>query len=142
MLATLHDTINDHKRKVFHMKKRAPLFHFFIIHHEGRVRFFLQTEKRHQEFLESQLYAHYPDIEITDAELPVEDTDTYEVQEATLDHITSDTLKIYMSLKDRTEKETIDPLSSITSALAKAEKHTTTFVRVDFQPIADHLWRK
>jgi hypothetical protein len=142
MLGTLHDTINDRERKIYERKKKAPIFHFFIIHHEGRVRFFLQTEKRHQEFLESQLYAHYPDIEITHAALPIEDGDTYQIQEAAMHHIESETLKIYVSLKDRTEKETIDPLSSITSALAKAEKHTTTFVRVDFQPLADHLWRE
>lgn len=63
------------------------------------------------------------------------------MQEAKLHHITDETLKVYVNLKDRTEKESIDPLSSITSALAKCEKSETAFIRCDFSPLPDDSWR-
>ena len=110
--------------------------------HGGRIRFFLQVEKQQRQFLESQLYAHYPDIEIHEVPFPFDDTALFQIQEAKLHHLSSDTLKLYVSMKDRTEKESIDPLSSLTSALAKTPKNEDAFLRVDFSPLADHTWRE
>ncbi len=45
-------------------------------------------------------------------------------------------------MKDRTEKESIDPLSSITGALTKYDKTETAFIRVDFTPLVDTSWRE
>jgi hypothetical protein len=49
---------------------------------------------------------------------------------------------MYANLKDRTEKEGIDPLSSLTAALAKSERTETTFIRIDFSPVPDKRWRE
>lgn len=51
------------------------------------------------------------------------------------------TIKLYVNLKDKTERESIDPLSSITAALAKSEKTDTAFLRIDFSPLYDEKWR-
>jgi len=142
MLSTLHDTIHDSHAPWWHIFPHSrPQFRFFVLHHLGRIRFFLETSAKHRQFLESQLYAHYSSIEITEATLPFDSTARVSVQEARLDHISGETIKLYANLKDRTEKESIDPLSSITSILAKSAKDETAFFRVDFSPISDHDWR-
>lgn len=64
MLATLHDTLNANGKSLLHRKKREPKFTFLIVHHAGRIRFFFEIEGQERSFFESQLYAHYPDIEI------------------------------------------------------------------------------
>lgn len=56
-------------------------------------------------------------------------------------HIDSETLKLYVSMKDRTEKESIDPISSLTSALSKCRREDVGFIRVDFSPLPDNSWR-
>lgn len=108
----------------------------------GRIRFFFQVEAKHREFLESQLYAHYSDVEITESVFPLDTTLTYQIQEARLAHIDSETLKLYVSMKDHTEKESIDPLSSLTSALSKCKREDSAFIRIDFAPIPDSDWRE
>ncbi len=143
MLSTLHDTLHNSHDSRFHIGGHSrPQFRFFVLHHLGRIRFFLETPVEHRQFLESQLYAHYSDIEITEAVLPFSPTDQVSIQEARLSHISGDTIKLYANLKDRTEKESIDPLSSITSVLAKSTKNETVFFRVDFSPISDYDWRE
>ena len=142
MLSTLHDTLHDSQASrwnIFHHAR--PQFRFFVLHHLGRIRFFIETPEKHRQFLESQLYAHYSDIEITEAVLPFSPDAQVSVQEAHLSHISVDTIKLSANLKDRTEKESIDPLSSITSVLAKSAKNETVFFRVDFSPLSDHAWR-
>lgn len=141
MLLTLHDTIGKHEWwQIF--PHHRPQFRFFVIHHGGRIRFFIETEETHAEFLESQLYAHYSDIEITRTTLPFHPETTFVTEEARLSTLSADTIKLYVNLKDRTEKESIDPLSSITSVLAKSAKDETVFFRVDFSPLHDHDWRE
>jgi hypothetical protein len=142
MLSTLHDTLHDRHVGLFHWRHTAPIFRFFMIHQDGRIRFFFQVEKKHRTFLESQLYAHYSDIEIRESDLPIQDDQEFQIQEARLAHIDSDTLKLYVSMKDRTEKESIDPISSLTSALSKCCRGDTAFIRVDFAPLPDHAWRE
>lgn len=44
------------------------------------------------------------------------------VRKVVLSHHDTSTLKLYVNLKDRTEKDSIDPLSSLTSALVKIPK--------------------
>ncbi len=143
MLSTLHDTLHDsHSAWWDILPHSRPQFRFFVVHHQGRIRFFLETSAKHRQFLESQLYAHYSDIEITEAVLPFAHDAQISVQEASVSHIWSGTIKLYANLKDRTEKEGIDPLSGITSVLAKSAKTETVFLRVDFSPLSDHDWRE
>jgi Type IV secretion-system coupling protein DNA-binding domain len=140
MLSTLHDTVYAKWVKIEFFAKK-PIFHFFIVHRDGRIRFFLETSSRYHRFLESQLYAHYPDIEITEVELPIDPDRSYHIQEARLSELSKNTLKLYVNLKDRTEKESIDPLSSITAALTKCKRDEIGFVRIDFVPLRNKLWR-
>ena len=143
MLSNLHDTLHDsHAAWWNFFSHEKPQFRFFVLHNVGRIRFFLETREKDRQFLESQLYAHYSDIEITESNLPISSEEQVSFQEANLAHISADTIKLYANLKDRTEKESIDPLSSITSVLSKSKKNETVFFRIDFAPLSDHSWRE
>lgn len=58
-----------------------------------------------------------------------------------LSHDDTSTLKLYVNLKDRTEKDSIDPLSSLTSALTKMAKSDIGGLVIDFEPLSDTVWR-
>ena len=58
-----------------------------------------------------------------------------------LAHHSLDPIKLYVNMKDRTEKESVDPLSSLTSALSKVAKDDAAGFVIDFAPIADSVWR-
>lgn len=141
MLATLHDTVHEKNRRSLFWKHQSPIFRFLIIANNGKIRFFLETQKKHRNFIESQLYAHYPDIEISETSSMIPTESLFQIQEAKVSHISEKTIKLYINLKDRTEKESIDPLSSITSALSKYKKEDIVFFRCDFSPLADRTWR-
>lgn len=141
MLSTIHDVLGSEKKHFLSGKQKSIPFRFFMVHVQGRIRFFFETPTKFQEFLESQLYAHYNNIEITESTLPIDESMECFVQEGSLANITDKTIKLYVNLDDRTEKETIDPLSAITSVLSHAQKSETVFFRVDFSPLADDLFR-
>lgn len=92
-------------------------------------------------FLTSQLYAHYSDIELHEVEKRVIPAKPFRVREIQIAHHSLDIIKFYVNLKDRTEKESVDPLSSITSALSKIPKDEYWAYMIDFAPIEDHIWR-
>lgn len=123
MLSTLHHALS-HKAHWWELWKHEeePTFRFQILASNGQIRFYLSTFETFSSFLISQLYAHYPDIEVTACSIPF-DTDI-SVRRRTLElhHHDLDTIKLYVNLKDRTEKDSIDPLSGLTSALVKIPK--------------------
>lgn len=142
MLSTLHHTL-AHERPFwqFWKKKESPVFRFEILSIGGQIRFFFTTSSSYASFLSSQLYAHYSDIELHECEIPRTRSMPFITREMTLAHHNLETIKSYVNLKDRTEKDSIDPLSSITSALAKVKKNDIGTFIIDFSPIADHTWR-
>ncbi|OVE78633.1 hypothetical protein BVY00_02235, partial [bacterium G20] len=104
-----------------------------------RIRFYIWTPKHLQAFVEGQIYAQYPTVQITQQE-----TDYSERHlEQTVIHTTELTL---------TENETIpiktflsfevDPLASITATLAKLDKQEEEmWIQITARPIADD-WHK
>ncbi len=107
----------------------------------GRIRFFFSTPRPYASFLNSQLYAHYSDIELVESKNIISPSTKLVTREAKLDHMGLDTLKLYVNMKDRTEKDSIDPLSSLTSALTKLRKEDIGAFIIDFAPLHDHVWR-
>lgn len=142
MLSTLHHALS-HDRKWWEIWKKSnkPHFRFMIIAEEGKIRFFFETESRYASFLTGQIYAHYSDIEIHDSGNPLAKYEEYLVREARLSRHSHETIKLYVNLKDRTEKESVDPLSSLTSALSQIQWGDFWGFVIDFLPIHDRIWR-
>lgn len=124
MLSTLHHAVEHlHPWWQFWHHAIHPVFRLEIVASGGRIRFFLSTDAAYASFLTSQIYAHYSDVELIEAESSLPKKAAYRVRDVALAHNSLDTLKLYANLKDRTEKESIDPLSSLTSALSKVPKN-------------------
>lgn len=142
MLSTLHHSIS-HRAPWWQFWNRSEhaSFRFQILSHNGQIRFYFSTQKEYSAFLVSQLYAHYPDIEITECAIPINTDLPVRHRSLVLHHHDLDTIKLYVNLKDRTEKDSIDPLSSLTSALVKIPKNESGGFIIDFGPVHDHLWR-
>ena len=125
----------------WYRKVKIPYFRFEVAHIGGRIRFFLITEREYRNLLEGQLYAHYPNIEIREtADFLLPDR-ALVATEASLANFSLDSIKLYANMKDKTEKESVDPLSAITSALVKSPKNEIAFFHVDFAPLPDSEWR-
>lgn len=137
MLSTLHDVLNSEKKSLIPNFRKRPQFRFFLLHSAGRIRFFFEVPTRHKDFFESQLYAHYSNIEITESSLPFDKNKEFFVSESHLNKISPESIKLYFNFKDRIEKETIDPISAITSVLSHSTKNEISLFRVDFSPMED-----
>jgi hypothetical protein len=51
-------------------------------------------------------------------------------------------IKSFTELQEEASKDMIDPFSSITSALSKADKYTLNTFQINFAPIQDKTWKK
>ncbi len=142
MLSTLHHSIShmSHWWEFWKTEER-PSFRFQILTIDGQIRFYFSTPRAYSAFLISQLYAHYPDIEVNECVIPIEPTLMIRYRSLHLHHHDLDTIKLYVNMKDRTEKDSVDPLSSLTSALVKIPKSEVGGFIIDFEPVHDHLWR-
>ena len=142
MLSTLHHSVSHHAPWwQFWKKSELATFRFQVLSENAQIRFYFSTLAIYASFLISQLYAHYPDIEVIECTKPIEPSLPIRVRSLHLHHHTLDTIKLYVNLKDRTEKESIDPLSSLTSALVKIPKNETGWFIIDFVPVKDAFWR-
>lgn len=104
------------------------------------VRFFFIVEETYREFLESQIYAHFPAVEIREClDYIREDAKTFIAEISSLKEYYHP-IRIYTSFKDRTEKESIDPFSSITSAIVSGN-NGVRMLQVNFCPAADREWK-
>lgn len=120
---------------------RIPWFHFEIAHIKGRIRFFFIVEKEYRGLLEGQLYAHYPNIEISEVSDIISPICAFCTARASLCSYSLDIIKLYTNLKDKTEKESVDPLSSLTSALSKTPRDDISLFHISFSPVPDSYWR-
>ena len=141
ILSTLHTLVDIRPPKwKFWESRKLPWFQFEVVAIGGVIRFYILTQAEYKNFIEAQFYAHYPDIEIREVEDPLTGM-TLRTAHAKLAHYSLDEIKLYTNLKDRTEKDTVDPLSSITSVLAKTPKDAVALFHVDFSPLPDEKWR-
>ena len=69
------------EKNFFSKKRKHPQFRFFLVHIGGRIRFFFEVPTKYREFFESQLYAHYNNIEITESSLPFAENQEFFTQE-------------------------------------------------------------
>lgn len=106
----------------------------------GVLRFFVSAPEEYIGIFENQIYAHFPNVEIARV-ASISIPEALEVVEYELTKSYIYPIKIYTNLKDRSEKETVDPLSSITSAIAKAKKDEFAAFQVVFSPVYDAEWK-
>jgi hypothetical protein len=140
ILNILHNTLPPvGHAKLFAAPTQIP-FSFEVMSIAGVLRFFISAPEEYISIFENQIYAHFPNVEIsrvTGLNIP----ETLEVAQYELTKSYIYPIKIYTNLKDRSEKETVDPLSSITSAISKAKKEEFAAFQVVFSPVYDADWK-
>lgn len=141
ILNILHSTQETPPKTIFGRKQKSFIpFSFEIANIDGVIRFFFSVPSTYLAILQNQIYAHFPNVEFHTVSEYFPDTPAW-VTKMELSKEYFHPLKIYTDLKDRSEKETIDPLSSITGALAKASRNEPVVLQVCFSPIIDEMWK-
>jgi hypothetical protein len=143
ILNILHASIPEqpHPSWMFWKKPaEGPVYTFEIASIKGVIRFFVSAPENYIGIFENQIYAHFPNVEIERVEEYLSDTAS-QVVEMKLDKSYLFPIKTYTQLKDKSEKETIDPLSSLTSSLAKCRKQDIAVTQFCFTPITDDAWK-
>src|SRR3989344_1336710 len=105
-----------------------------------RIRFYIWTPKHLQAFVEGQIYAQYPTVQITEVE---EDYSERQLPQEVI-HTTELTLteNETMPIKTFTSFE-VDPLAAITATLAKLDKENEEmWIQIMARPIADDWHRR
>ncbi len=139
ILNIFHNTLEEHK-KFFYKTYTAPDFSFEIANISGTIRFFFIVDEEYAEFLENQIYAHYPNVEIHQVDDYIPKGNGF-IGKLKLVKPYIFPIKIYTDFKEKSEKESVDPFSSITSALQKGGKNDIKLIQVRFSPIHDTAWK-
>lgn len=144
ILNIFHDTLEEGGRKItswFRKTYKAPSFSFEVANIDGVLRFFFIVDEEYADLLEHQIYAHYPQCEMmrTTEYLPADKVPYVAAAKLDKEHIYP--IKIYTDFKERSEKETVDPLSSITSALSKSTDVGMMVYQVVCSAAHDSEWK-
>lgn len=138
MFASLHGILRDAKELKMNGGYQEHLS-FEIASVGGRIRFYVWTPKSLQSFVEGQIYAQYPQVQIHSAD---EDYVAHERQHSvTYSAEVTLTEKEFLPIKTFQSFE-VDPLAGITGTLAKLEDtDEELWIQMLVRPIADD-WHK
>ena len=140
LFASLHGILRD-KTELKNSGGIQEHLSFEIVSTGGQIRFFVWTPKVLQSFVEGQIYAQYPSVQI------------YKVKEDYVDRAVKDHSVIYSSEITLTDNEVlpiktfenfeVDPLAGITGTLAKLnpDKNEELWIQILTRPIPDD-WHK
>lgn len=121
---------------------------FEIASIEGTVRFFVRCPLMARNNVEAQIYAHYPDVEIFEAEdytlkvpqnLPNKDWDVWGTS---LKLLNDDAIpiRVFKYFKEDVTGKMIDPLASMTEAMSRVGKNQHMWFQIIFSPINEPDW--
>ncbi len=131
--------------RAFSSKISTDSFSFEITKIGNRIRFFLLSPAKYENFIKNQIYAHFNDVEIYEvsdylAKIP---NDKISVGKIQVKKHFFYALKTFEDPGVTVGKGTdIDPFSSLTGALSKTGKYTLNTFQVNFRPVSSKIWKK
>lgn len=137
LFASLHGILRDKDELKIHSGVQEHLS-FEIASVNGQIRFYAWVPKNLRSFVEGQIYAQYPTVQINEAE------EDYVVHER--DHSVVYTSEITLTDNEALPIKTfqsfeVDPLAGITGTLAKLDSGEEVWVQIIVRPTADE-WHK
>lgn len=137
LFASLHGILRDKQELKLHGGVQEHLS-FEIASVNGQIRFYVWVPKNLRSFVEGQIYAQYPTVQINEAD------EDYVVHER--DHSVVYTSEIVLTDNEALPIKTfqsfeVDPLAGITGTLAKLDSGEEVWVQIIVRPIADE-WHK
>ena len=139
MLAALHGILRS-KRELRLSGTLQEHISLEIAAKGQRIRFYIWTPKHLQAFVEGQIYAQYPTVQISE---PETDYSEREFEQAVI-HTTELTLTDNETMPIKTFPSfEVDPLAAITATLAKMDKESEEmWIQIMARPIADDWHRR
>ncbi|HLA49057.1 MAG TPA: type IV secretory system conjugative DNA transfer family protein [Candidatus Saccharimonadales bacterium] len=139
MLAALHGILRS-KRELRLSGTLQEHISLEIAAKGQRIRFYIWTPKHLQAFVEGQIYAQYPTVQITEVEEDYSERqlaqEVIHTAELTLSENETMPIKTFPSFE-------VDPLASITATLAKLDKESEEmWIQIMARPIADDWHRR
>lgn len=130
------------------MGKLYPVFSFEIVSNDGYIRFIIRTRSNFRDIVESGIYAHYPDAEISEIEdystkLPSTfPNDEYDMwgTEFTLDKPSYYPIRTYVDFEDQMTGEIKDPLGFTLEQMGKMRPGEHFWFQMLIQP-SSHDWQ-
>ena len=131
---------------------RGELTHMFsleLVGEEGKVHFYVWTERKYRNLIEAQIYAQYPDAEILEVEdytkhfpktIPNKDWDLWgcDVELVMPDPYP---IKTYDKFEEDITGKMIDPLSAMTEAMGRLGPGQHIWLQFIIQPLTEK-WRE
>jgi len=142
----LHGVWDDlNFRDIWIKGEKLPSFSLEIAGTGGDVHFYIHTQKKLRNFVESQIYSQYPDAEIVEASdytnlvppnLPNKDWDVWGTD---LMLVREDPypLRSYVDFEEMVEERRLDPIASIAEILNKLKVGEHIWIQIIIQPNGD-----
>src|SRR5258708_20819733 len=139
MLAALHGKLRS-KRELRMSGTLQEHISLEIAAKGQRIRFYIWTPKHLQAFVEGQIYAQYPSVQITEQETDYSERELSQevihTAELTLTENETMPIKTFPSFE-------VNPLAAITATLAKLDKENEEmWIQIMARPIADDWHRR
>jgi hypothetical protein len=149
--AGLHAVLKKLKKKDRYLKGTlAPWFSIEILGHGGDIRFYVRTESKYRNLVESHLYAQYPQIEITETEdyvsdiptgTPTKDFDAWGT-ELILEKADAYPIRTYpVFFEDKEEEERTDPIAGLFEFLSSLNPRESIGIHILISP-TDDKWKE
>lgn len=132
MFAALHGIYKSKSEEM--ASAIADFVSFEIVAQKNQIKFYVFTPNHLRDFVEGQIYAQYPDIEIQEvedyAQLPEKENTSYVGTELILNKEDVYPIKTYDNFE-------VDPLASITAVLSKVSKNEEIWMQIIVRPVSD-----
>jgi hypothetical protein len=132
------------------MGKFNPTFSFELCSHGGYVQFYVRTQKRFRDLVESAVFSQYPEAEITEVEdyaaqfsslrFPHPEYDIFGA-EFILKEPSYLPLRTYPEFEEKLAGEFKDPVGNMLEALSKVRPEEQVWLQFLIQP-TDNKWKK
>jgi hypothetical protein len=142
LFTALYQTAATSYHEFYVQGKRRPSYSFELVSIEGKVHFFIYTIKKWRNIIEAQIYAQYPNIEISEAEdytrAVNHDPDKLVMwgTQFMKKKASAFPIKTYIDYgldKDPKEEFKIDPMTSVLEYLGSLGKGEQTWIQIIFR---------
>lgn len=122
---------------------------FEMVGHSGGVYFFIRTDAKYRNLVESAVYSQYPDAEIREAEDYVDlfpsvlPNQTYDIWgcDFILARESAYPIRTYPYFEATVEEQRLDPVAALTEVMSKLKEGETIWLQILIRPTGD-AWKK
>ncbi|MDD4352225.1 MAG: type IV secretion system DNA-binding domain-containing protein [Candidatus Gracilibacteria bacterium] len=145
MLASLHGILKEGNYFQQHASNQEH-FSFEIVSLEQNIYFFVWCPEHLKKFVAGQIYAQYPEIEIT--EVAEDYMQNLKAQSIGVASVTQDShyvlpIKLFEEFEEVIKKQALDSLSAITEAMGKLDNpEEQVWIQILACPVKDRWWQK